>query len=168
MWQKIKKVLSVLLYPLLLLAGILVGKRFICSGDVGRRDLERAHAELDAAERSAAEARSLVDGLERDVAALRESGRDAGRKLKSAQQRADKCTAELKSLREEIGRARDKGEECSNLLTEHAGLSERAGKLIAELQQRYGEGGKEPQDSEHMVDNPHSYKRISGDNGSGD
>lgn len=168
MWQKIKKVLSVLLYPLLLLAGILVGKRFICSGDVGRRDLERAHAELDAAERSAAEARNLVDGLERDVAALRDSGRDAGRKLKSAQQRADKCAAELKSLREEIVRARDKGEECSNLLTEHAGLSERAGKLIAELQQRYGEGGKEPQDSEHMVDNPHSSKRIDSDNRSGD
>ena len=151
MWQKIKKVLSVLLYPLLLLAGILVGRRFVCSDDVGRKDLE-----------------SLVDGLERGVAALRESGRDAGRKLKSAQQRADKCTAELKSLREEIGRARDKGEECAKLLTEHAGLSERAGKLIEELQQRYGEGGKEPQESEHMVDNPDSCKRLGGDNSSGD
>ena len=168
MWEKVKKVLSVLVYPLLLVAGILMGRRFAGRGDDGRSDLERAHGELEAAERSAQSAQALVDRLERDIAELGESGRDAGRKLEAAGRRAAECTGKLKSLRDEIVRARDKGEECTELLEKHAELAGRAGELIAELQRRHGKGSEQSEKSEHTLDDSHSRKRVDSSDGTAD
>ena len=157
MWEKVKKVLSVLVYPLLLVAGVLMGRR-LAGGDDGRSDLERAHGELEAAERSAQSAQRLVDSLAGDIAGL----------LEAADRRAAECTEKLKSLRDEIVRARDKGEECTELLEKHAELAGRAGELIAELQRRHGKGSEQSKKPEHAVDDSHSRKRVDSSDGTAD
>lgn len=168
MWAKTKRILKILFYPLLLVAGLVIGRSLTRSGSDDRQsDFDRAQGHLAAADESARRAEEQVDALAEGLATVRaETGRSSVQ-LSELVRRSQDCTSELGVLREQIDRAREQGADCTGLLEEYNRLSGRAVELIDELLRRDGERNQGTENPEHNLDNSDDSKRISGNHSAG-
>lgn len=164
MWEKIKRILKVLFYPLLLVAGLLIGRRLTggSGSDDRQSDYERAQRYLSAADESARRAGEQIDALAGGLAKLKVDAGRSSDQISELVRRSQVGTSELRILREQIDRAREQGADCTGLLEEYNRLSGRAVELIDELLRRDGERNQGTENPEYNLDNPDNYKRVNG------
>lgn len=169
MWEKIKGILKILFYPLLLVAGFLIGRN-LTGGDGNDRQSahDRAQRELEDARSSAAGVGQQLDRLAGQLGQLREDGRAGAGELDKALNDALGCTEGLRRLSDQIGRAGEAGAKCQDILAEYNRLADRSVTLIDELLRRYGSPAERTEDTEHHMDGSDGGGISSGRGGAGD
>lgn len=161
MSDKVKKILTVIFFPVLFLVGLMVGRNFT-GRDVKSGAGEEAAKQLAAAGELATRAgdlvkqlRSELDKTVTDAAASRDQVNRAG-------DLAGECTGIIKQLGSEIERARTAGADCRSILGEYSRLADENGRIIEELLRRAAGTSENSEEAELDADSSDCIDDIFG------
>lgn len=161
MSEKVKKILTVIFFPVLFLVGLMVGRNL--TGSAKRSGAgEEASKQLAAADELATRAGDLVKQLRSELDKTVTDTAASRDQVNRAAGIATECTDLIKQLGSEIGRAREAGADCRSILGEYSRLADENGRIIEELLRRAASSDEKSEEAELDVDSSDCIDDIFG------